>query len=312
MKTSLSREPAGRLLKCERSLLAGAALVAFLCCGIIGAAVRAVAQSPEGPAPRRVVSLIPATTEILFTIGAGDRLVAVGTYDRYPPETERLPKVGGLVDPDAERIMALRPDLVIVYSTQSELRRQLDRARIPYYVYEHRALPDIPDTIRTLGRRLGLATAGETAASNLERSLAKVRSAVAGRPRPRTMLVFGRDPGSLRNVYASGGYGFLADLLDVAGGENLFGDVPRQSVQASTEMILARRPDVIIELRYGDGLATAQVPEELRAWDTLTSVPAVKSRRVHVLVGDEFVVPGPRIVLAAESLARTLHPDVFK
>ena len=260
---------------------------------------------------RRIVSLIPATTEMLFAMGAGDRLVAVSSYDRYPPEATRLPKVGGLIDADTEQIIALRPDLVIVYSTQLELRQRLDRAGIPFYPYEHRALPDIPETIRLLGARVGMSSGAEAVASDLERTLATVRSAVAGRPRLAVMLVFGRDPGSLRNIYASGGYGFLADLLDVAGGENLFSDVQRQAVQASTEMILARRPEVIIELREDDGRGTLDISRDIQPWGTLSSVPAVRNRRLHILVGDEFVIPGPRIGVAARRLAEVLHPEAF-
>lgn len=269
-------------------------------------------QPPASRFPSRIVSLIPATTEMLFAIGAGDRLAAIGSYDRFPPEAMRLPRVGGLIDPDTERIVALRPDLVIVYNTQLELKEQLDRAAIPYYSYEHRALRDITQTIRAIGARIGAGARADALASEMERSLAAVRSSVVGRPRPRTMLVFGRDPSSLRNINASGGYGFLADLLDIAGSDNLFADIERQSVQASTEMVLARRPDVIIELRYGDSRRTADIPRELEAWNALASVPAVRNRRVYVLVGDEFVVPGPRIVLAAERFARTIHPEAFR
>jgi ABC-type Fe3+-hydroxamate transport system substrate-binding protein len=92
----------------------------------------------------------------------------------------------------------------------------------------------------------------------------------------------------------------------------VFADVRQQSVQASTEMILARRPDVIIELRYGDDQRAFNIERELAPWQTLASVPAVRSRRLHLLVGNEFVVPGPRIVNAARRLARTLHPEAFQ
>ena len=125
---------------------------------------------------------------------------------------------------------------------------------------------------------------------------------MAGQRRPRTLLVFERDRSSLQNIYASGGYGFLADLLDTAGGDNVFSDLKQQSVQASTEMILARRPDVIVELRYGQSAKNSDPSRDLRAWDALGSVPAVKAKRIHVLVGDQFVVPGPRIVEAAREL----------
>src|SRR5262249_41166168 len=103
------------------------------------------------------------------------------------------------------------------------------------------------------------------------------------------------------------GYGFLHDMLDAAGGADVFGDIKQQSVQATTEMILARKPDVIIELRYGANVAK-DPDRELRAWNALSSVPAVKNRRIYVLTGDEFVVPGPRVVDATRKMAETLHP----
>ena len=270
-------------------------------CFVLGAAADTV--------PRRVISLIPATTEMMFAMGAGDRLVAVGSYDKFPPEAARLPKVGALLDPDTERILSMRPDLVIVYGTQTELKKSLERASIPYYLYEHRAMPDIMATVRALGARIGFKAQADTLASNMERGLAGVRAAVAGRGRPRTLLVFERDAASLQNIYASGGYGFLADLLDVAGGENVFGDVKKQAVQASTEMILARRPEVIIELRYGDGATNVDPARDLKAWSPLGSIPAVKAKRIHILVGDHYVVPGPRIVTAAREMGRVLHPE---
>ena len=269
------------------------------------------AAQPSGPPPARIVSLIPATTEMLFAMGAGNRLVGAGNYDRFPPEVDKLPHVGGLLDPDTERILALRPDLVILYATQSDLRARLDRASVPYYSYEHRAMPDIMQTIRAIGARIGAAESAERVAAGMEQSLADIRRAVAGRPRLKTMLIFGREPGTLRGVLASGGYGFLSDLLDVAGSENAFADIKQQSVQASTEMLLARQPDAIVELRYGDDRRAVNIDQELSVWKTLPSIPAVRNHRLYLLVGDEFVVPGPRIVNAARRLAEALHPGAL-
>ena len=110
---------------------------------------------------------------------------------------------------------------------------------------------------------------------------------------------------------ASGGYGFLHDLLELAGGADVVGDIPRESVQMSTEMMLARAPEVIIELHYGRSLDQSALESERRVWNALPAIPAVRQGRVHLLMGDEFVVPGPRIVIAAERFARTLHPDAF-
>jgi iron complex transport system substrate-binding protein len=269
--------------------------------------VMATALSAAEP-PRRIVSMIPAVTEMIFAMGEGSRVVGVSSYDRFPPQVVSIAKVGGLLDPNVERLLSLRPDLVIVYNTQQELKERLERAAIPYYSYEHKGLPDITGTVRAVGARIGAADAANRVASKMEADLAAIRRSVAGQPRPKTLLVFGRDAGSLRNIDASGGYGFLHDMLDIAGAEDMFGDIAKQSVQTTTEMILGRRPDVIIELRYGDSAKSLDVKRELGAWDALPSVPAVKNHRVYLLVGDEFVVPGPRVVDATRTLAKTLHP----
>ena len=168
---------------------------------------------------------MPATTEMLFVMGAGDRIAGVSNYDRFPPDVARLPKVGGLLDPDVERLLSLKPDLVIVYDTQTDLKRQLERARIPMFRYVHRGLPDITETMRALGERIGAKAAADAAAARIEQQLAAIRARVAGRPRPKTLLVFGREPGTLRHIDASGGYGFLHDLLELAGGADVLGDL---------------------------------------------------------------------------------------
>ena len=269
-------------------------------------------QPGETAAPHRIVSLVPATSEMLFAMGAGDRLVGVSSYDRYPPEVDRLPRVGGLLDPNVERVLALKPDLAIVYNTQTELKRQLERVGIPIFLYTHRGLPDITETIRSLGARAGVAQPGRALADGIERRLDLVRARVAGRPRPPTLVVIGRERGSLRNIDASGGYGFLHDMLEIAGAADVLGDIKRQSVLMSTEMVLTRAPEVIIELHYGTALKADQMDVERRVWNGLPSVPAVKNGRIYLLVGDEFVVPGPRIAEATERFARTLHPEAFK
>ena len=259
---------------------------------------------------RRIVSIIPATTEMLFAMGAGDRVVAVGSYDRFPPAVDALPRVGALLDPNVERILSLRPDLVVLYGTQTDLRTQLERAGVPYYSYVHRGLPDITQTIRSLGARVGVDAPANALAERIERQLREIRARVASTPRPKTLLVFGREPGTLRNIEASGGVGFLHDMLETAGADDVLGDVKQQAVTMSTELVLARAPEVIVELRYTRGDAAAA--SDLRAWDALPSVPAVRNHNVLVLYGEEFVVPGPRVAAATMKLAAILHPGAFK
>jgi iron complex transport system substrate-binding protein len=269
------------------------------------------AQQQQPRPPQRIISFIPALTEMLFAIGAGPRVVAVGSFDEYPPEVKKLARVGALLDPDLERILALKPDLVTVYGSQADLQRQLERAGIPTLQYRHAGLPDVFKTILELGTRVGLPREAETLTKSIHQHLDRIRQRVSGRPRPRTMIVFGREALALRGIYASGGYGFLDDMLNAAGGDNVFADVQRESVQATSELILARRPDVIIELRVGDMLLDEQ-KKEIDVWNRLSSVPAVQSKRVFFLTDARTVVPGPRVAEGTELLARALHPDVFK
>lgn len=277
-----------------------------------GTAIKAVPhQSPGQAPPQRIISLVPATTEMLFAMGAGNRIAGVSNYDRFPPDVEKLPKVGGLIDPNVERLISLKPDLVIVYGTQTDLKLQLERAHIPMFHYIHKGLPDITTTMRELGERVGSKMQAEAAATRIEQTLAGIRARVAGRPKPRTLLVFGRDPGALRQINASAGVGFLHDALELAGGSDVLGDLKKQSADMSSEMILSRAPEVILELHYGESLKRERMDEERRVWNALPSVPAVKNNRVYLLTGDEFVVPGPRIVQAAQKFAETLHPEVF-
>jgi iron complex transport system substrate-binding protein len=268
------------------------------------------AQRDAAAEPARIVSLIPAATEMLFAMGAGPKVVAVGSFDEYPPEVLKLPRVGALLDPDLERILSLRPDLVVVYESQADLRRQLERATIPMFVYKHAGLADVMTTIRQLGERVGRDADAKAVVNRIETRLAEIRKRVAGRPRPRTLIVFTRDALALRGIYASGGVGFLSDMLEVAGGSNVFADVKQQSVQATTELILARRPDVILEMRPGN-LAPEEHKKEIAVWGTLSAVPAVRSGRVALFTDQRVVVPGPRVAEGTELIARALHPDAF-
>ncbi|MBI2833144.1 MAG: ABC transporter substrate-binding protein [Acidobacteria bacterium] len=277
--------------------------------GVITATLVALGVVATGDRPpRRIVSLVPAATEMLFAMGAGPRVIAVSSFDEASPAVRALPKVGALFDPDLERILSLRPDLVVVYATQNDLRQQLSSARVPMFEYRHGGLKEVFRTMRALGTSVGSRAEAERLAGDLERRLEEIKRGVGGRRRPKTLLVFGREPLSLRNIYASGGVGFLHDMLELAGATNIFADVKRESVQATTETILARAPEVIIELRYAAPLTAQQIAAERATWDALASLPAVRQRRVHLLVGNEFVVPGPRIADATLRLARTLHP----
>jgi iron complex transport system substrate-binding protein len=269
------------------------------------------AQAPSGRPAQRIVSLVPALTEMLFAIGAGAQVVAVSSFDEFPPEVEKLPRVGALLDPDSERILSLRPDLVVIYGSQTDLQGQFARAGIRTYAYRHGGVGRVFESMRELGSLTGHRAEADRRVADLQARLDAIRARVRGRSRPRVLLVFERQPRTLRGVYVSGGQGFLHEMLDIAGGRNVFADVARESVQPSTETILARAPEVILEVRAEGLIAEREVVAEQQVWSTLGAVPAVRNGRVHFLSGDHLVVPGPRLAAGSEAFARAIHPDAF-
>ena len=268
----------------------------------------APSPQPQAPSPpHRIVSVVPAVTEMLFAIGAGNEVVGVSSFDHYPPAVETRPRVGALIDPDFEKILSLRPDLVIVYGTQTDFKARLDRAHIPIFNYVHAGLADVMTTIRALGARIGRADQANREAARIESALEAIRASNAGRPRPRTALVFNRDAGALRGIFVAGGTGFLSDMLEVAGGTNAFGDVHQSSVQASAEMLIARAPEVILEMRPNEGWSAQRVRQELNVWKGLPALPAVRNGRVRILTDDKLLVPGPRVAEAVAVMADAIR-----
>jgi ABC-type Fe3+-hydroxamate transport system substrate-binding protein len=298
-----------KTLKRRLALLVCAAL------SVLSLAASTDRQRPGVPARKvsRIISLVPAVTEMLYEIGAGPRVVAVSSYDTYPPQVTQLPSVGALLDPNVERILSLKPDLVVVYGSQTDLKQQLARSGIGVFDYRHAGLSDVTTTIHALGERTGDAAKASELARRIEQGIDDVRQKIGNRPRPRTLLVFGRERLALRGVYASGGIGFLDDMLQVAGGTNVFADVKMQAVQASTEQILAHRPEVVLEVRAkNSAFPTGDLQSELSVWKVLGSIPAVRDNRIIFLFDDRIVIPGPRIVEGTRAMAEALHPEAFK
>lgn len=261
---------------------------------------------------QRIVSLVPALTEMLFAIGAGPQVIGVSNFDAFPPDVNRLPRVGALLDPDTERILSLRPTLVAIYGSQTELQAQFRRAGIRTYVYRHGGIATIYQSLGELGDATNHRPQADRVVRDLRARIDTVRTRIAGRPRPRVLLVIGRQPNTLREIYVSGGRGFLHEMLEIAGGRNVFADVARESAQPSQETLLARAPEVVVEVHAEGMFKTSNAEAERAVWSALPSLPAVRNRRVHVLIGQYLVVPGPRFAEATETLARTLHPEAFQ
>jgi iron complex transport system substrate-binding protein len=255
--------------------------------------------------PRRIVSLAPNLTEMVFALGAGDRLVADTSYCNYPPEAAALPHVGDTQRPDVERILTLKPDLVLV-STASELQgvtAKLTDLGLTVYVSNPRDLDGVFASVERLGDVLDAREQAARLAASLRAREKAVVDAVAGKPSPKVFVVVSDTP-----LITSGKGTFLDDLIRRAGGASISGDEPVEWPQYSAETVVARAPDVIVVPGFAHGVALEadDLPEALRA------TPAARSGRVVKIDGDLLMRPGPRLVDGLEALARDLHPEAVR
>jgi len=269
---------------------------------IVAAAVLLLSAGEAGAQTRnRVASLVPAATEILFAIGAGERVVGVGDYDDYPAAVEQLPRLGGLVDPNLEAILAVRPDFIVIDPAQRSLATQLESVDIDVYMFATGSIEEMLDHVNALGRELDLVANAARLSDTIAGGLAAVTASVDGRPEPRTLVVFGRRPGSFAELWVSGGVGFLHDVVELAGGSNVFADITRPGFKSGLEGILSRAPDVVLEfVETGDRAAAIRAE-----WQALPGFADVIVVTIH---GGWTMRPSPRIVMLATEVADALHP----
>ena len=286
-----------------------AARRAVLALAIWCAAIQIVAVRAAGAA--RIVSTSPSITETLFALGLGDRVVGVSMYCRFPEIVKTLPKVGTFLKPDAELIAKLRPDLVFIHPGPNDVVRQLASLNIRSVTVARGALPSVYASIRSIGSAAEVPGRADELVAALQHHLDAVRAAVAGRMRKKVLVIVGRRPGTLTDLVAVGRDSYLSELVDIAGGSNVLGgaglpEYPRISM----ETVIRLAPDVIVDAGdMGDTPAERKRREAatLNAWSAQTAVAAVGQHGVHPVMSDAFVVPGPRVVEVADTLASWLH-----
>jgi iron complex transport system substrate-binding protein len=238
-------------------------------------------------------------TELLFAIGAGDRVVGVTSYCDYPMDALAVEKVGDTQKPNIERIIALKPDLVIV-STVSQLEqfvRKLEEYAVPVYVSDPRDINGVIGSIERLSDLLSVTETGRNLADALRRRINVVEAQVSGVRRPRIFFMIASSP-----LMSIGGGTFIDDLITRAGGISITADEKSEYPQYSLESAIARQPEVIF----------FQTGEPLESFpDRLKQTPAYASGRVHQIDDDLILRPGPRIVDGLEKMARAIHPEAF-
>lgn len=253
----------------------------------------------------RFISLAPNLTEIAYAVGAGDRLVGNTTFCDYPEGAKKVQKVGDTLQPSIERILALRPQLVLV-STASQLEtftKQLDEHRIAVYVTDPRDLEGVFRSILSVGDLLNESAAASESVKQLRARSETVERAVAGLAPVSVFFQLSGQP-----LYTAGRSSFVTNLIERAGGRSVTSDVQEAWPRLSDEWALASRPEAVIMLS-GDAMGSAANTKVAAA---LRNSPAVQNGRVYLIDGDLLTRPGPRLVDGLEQIAYALHPKAFK
>jgi len=284
-----------------------------ICAGLIAMATCVVLAQPRDEV-RRIVSTSPSATEMLFALGLGDRVVAVSQFCRYPPQVTSLPKVGTILRPDLERIVTLRPDLVVISDKNAEFGDRLAAAQIPFVAVATTSLADISSAMVRIGAAAGVEAHARAVVADMVQRLERIqrRSPVSGRPK--VLLIMGRTADSLTGIIAVGAGSYLNELVTIAGGVNVVAGVSTvPHPKLSLESILRMDPDVIVDTIDMGATERDRARRNLLSralWQRYQTLSAVRTDRVHAAETDALFVPGPRVVDAAEWLAQVIHPEI--
>ena len=249
-------------------------------------------------APQRIVSLNPTTTEILFALGAGPRVIGRSSYDNWPAEARAVPDVGPGIKPSVEAILAARPDLVLLYAS-ADNRPAADRLRaagIATAAFKVDSIAEFDRLTRLLGRMVGDSARGGLVADTVARTLDSVRALTASAT-PVTVVI----PAWHEPLLVIGGGSFMSQLVEIAGGRNVYADIAAPSPAVTFEDILKRNPQVV--------LVGPESAERIRAQSKWRTLPAVRNKRFLILDTATVLRPATRLGEGALSLARLLHPD---
>jgi len=258
--------------------------------------------------PKRIVSLSPNLTDMIYALGELDKVVGVTIYSDFPPSAKTLPKVGGWINPNYEAILALRPDLVVLMKDQDtifgEKIRKLGLKTL--VTNSNDSINDILKTITNMGEVLGRETEAKRLVSDMEKRLEAIRERTEGVPKKKVLLVVGRNPGTLEDIYVIGRNNYINELIELSGGVNAVENT-RLSIKITKEAILTLDPDVIIEINHEKLNKEAEI---LGTWSILHESRAVSSGQVYILPSTVLLHPSQRIVEGAEVLTELLHPEL--
>ncbi len=262
-------------------------------------------------ASQRVISTSPAITEILFAIGAGDRVVGVTDFCNYPEQACRLPSIGGPLNPSTETWITLKPDLIIIQEDSEVIQKNAKIFEIPSLTVSVNNLNNILNSIQIIADSLHMPQAGHQLAIKIKTKIEGYRTHLK-KIKPRQVLMLLSDTNDpSRDLYAVGRDTFLNELLTIAGGENVLPDTMARYPKVSKEYIIAKSPEIIIEVGPKSNLSKEETLARKKTWGKFSTLRAVKDDKLYFISADYILIPGPRLLNILDDFTRTIHPELF-
>ncbi|SHJ01261.1 ABC transporter substrate-binding protein [Lutispora thermophila] len=255
--------------------------------------------------PERIVSLSPTNTEIMFALGAGDKLVGVTSFCDYPEEAKKIDKIGDFDNPSIELIKKMNPDLVLAGGyIQEDLMAALEGLNIPVASTEAADVESIYDSIAMVGKLVGKETEAEEIINNIHKDIEEIENKVMGKERKKVFYLVWKDP-----LYTAGQGTYINEIIQIAGGQNVATEITGWG-QYSFEELLKQNPDILIAAFHSTDEGMRK--EDIMKDELFSKLPCIREGNIHVMSDDNIVSrPGPRVVEAIREMAKALHSDSF-
>ena len=252
----------------------------------------------------RIISLAPHTTEIIYALEAQDKLIAVTDYCRFPRDAQTKDKIGGLLNPNIEKMVSLNPTHLFGLPSHEKLGKDLQKYGLKVTMLSNENISDVLNTITSIGQNIDHVDQAKKLLNQINERLDSLKMIGSSRAIS-AVLMIGREKGTLRNITAAGPDTYVDELWDLVGGNNCYSDLPIRYGTINLESLLLKDPEVIIEfdMKRERGIFRREITSE---WNYLKNLQAVKHNNIFVIGGNHTLIPGPRLVLLAEDFSKII------
>ena len=259
----------------------------------------------------RIISTSPSITEILFELGLKDRVIAVTNFCKYPKEACQRPSIGGMLNPNMEKVVSLTPDLIIYQSGNQRLRNNAKNVGVQTLEVRMGNLEEIFESIKKLGVALNCQEQANKLTLKLTTGIAFYQERLKDLPQKEVLLLLGDSSDPARDLYAAGPGTFLNELLILSGGKNIIRDSPARYPKLSKEHIIEKSPEIIIEAGPKSNLSQKEIDLKIKEWHRFPTIKAVKNNQIYFIGADYILIPGPRLLKIIEQFSKVIHPSLF-